>query len=157
VQRDPLALLSKAGGGFQDGMNLFAYLGLGLLTNSDPTGLTPIPPWEDPWEHKHNPIPPAPRPAPTPCSPNGCTAVPDAPLGYNFKPCCDKHDMCYCTCGVTREQCDLVFCGCLLGRCGTKCLWVPTPCRAAASAYCLAVKLFGESYYNRAQVMAGCR
>jgi RHS repeat-associated protein len=53
VQRDPLALLSKAGGGFRDGLNMYAYVCSGPLRHVDPMGLAydpDLPPIGDPCD-----------------------------------------------------------------------------------------------------------
>jgi RHS repeat-associated protein len=57
VQRDPLAFRSTAGSGLDEGLNLFTSADAAPLSRSDPMGLRPIPPWENPWEYIDRGIP----------------------------------------------------------------------------------------------------
>lgn len=103
-----------------------------------------------------NPRPDTSIPPPTP---NGCggagSAVP-VPDGFgkcNFKPWCDNHDLCYATCGANKQLCDDMLCTNLFAECGRcgKNLLERLACMEAAAAYCAAVTLFGQGWYDAAQ------
>lgn len=106
--------------------------------------------------------------------PNGCSYSPDYPLGFKFRPCCDDHDRCYCTCGKTQSDCDDAFERCLLrvcdryldiaeftGQAGTPWgEWLVNfnyqTCRGLARTYAGAVRAYGGSAYAAAQRAEGC-
>lgn len=106
--------------------------------------------------------------------PNGCSYSPDYPLGFKFKPCCDDHDRCYCTCGKTQPECDDAFERCLLQVCDryldiaeqTGQLGTPwgewlvnlnfQTCRGLAHTYAGAVRSYGGGAFEAAQRAEGC-
>ena len=56
----------------------------------------------------------APADAHTPHPTNGCSFSPDRPNGYNFRPSCDRHDVCYGhkpygNSAAGRRGCDVAF------------------------------------------------
>lgn len=68
---------------------------------------------------------------------NGCTCVPD----FNFKDCCDTHDLCYiegCT-GCERLECDIALYECILRRTGLQ---------ALAWLYYVGVRTLGALRFN---------
>ncbi len=80
----------------------------------------------------------------------GDRLVPDAPLGYDFKKCCDDHDDCYkgdygCK---PRAECDEKFCNCLLDVCSSVKPENRSSCGKLSSGYCGAVKGFGWMFFN---------
>lgn len=91
----------------------------------------------------------------TPCEPNGCTWSPNAPCGYDFTGPCDTHDLCYCTCGRTRSQCDNWFCEDLHFTCRYY-YYDAFLCHRLADIYCLAVRAAGHAFFCDAQREAGC-
>jgi len=90
-----------------------------------------------------------------PCEPNGCSFSPDAPCGYDFSRACDAHDLCYCTCGRTKDQCDDWLCEDLHFTCRFY-YYDAFLCHRLADIYCLAVKVAGQSFFCDAQAEAGC-
>jgi len=51
---------------------------------------------------------------------NGCTLSPDNPARVvSFRPACNRHDVCYTTCGKTKKQCDDQFYWDMIGICST--------------------------------------
>ncbi len=84
-------------------------------------------------------------------APNGCTGVPDRWFKANFKPSCDKHDICYSKGSRTsRKNCDLallanltVACVNAYGKIGA----VVSGCVDTANSYYIGVRRFGKSHY----------
>lgn len=81
---------------------------------------------------------------------NGCTAVPNKPNGYDFKPACDNHDFNYSrTTDQTRSQADQKFLNDMLSICETRYNNENT-CRATAYSYYIGVRIFGGLFYEGA-------
>ena len=80
---------------------------------------------------------------------NGCTGVPDSPLGFNFTGACNTHDECYADCNKTRAQCDEEF----LANMQTICQsysWTEL-CNEFALLYAGTVAIVGGVAYNSTQ------
>lgn len=89
-----------------------------------------------------------------PRKPNGCSFSPDKWGKANFKPVCDKHDICYSKGSKTsRKSCDQKFLAGLLGVCSKT--YEPkkhavkyTACSSVAGGYYQAVRKLAKSYYK---------
>jgi len=80
--------------------------------------------------------------------PNGCTAVPNALFGYNFKPACDTHDINYSSDTIySKAQADQVFLNDMLNICRDQ-YNDAFLCQITAEIYYIGVTLFGGSYYD---------
>jgi RHS repeat-associated protein len=83
---------------------------------------------------------------------NGCTKVPDKPLGFDFTSSCNKHDICYETCGNSKSLCDKKFFKDMAQECykytksATRKL-----CLIAANTYYLGVYWAATSAYSDSQ------
>lgn len=85
---------------------------------------------------------------PTFSGPNGCTAVPNAPFGFNFKPACDRHDINYSAgTNLTKAQADNTFKNDMLNICKTE-YDNSLLCIAAANVYYAGVVTFGGLFYE---------
>jgi secretory phospholipase A2 len=74
-------------------------------------------------------------------------------------PCCNKHDICYETCGSNKSNCDIDFYFCM----ATACLRIPSAswsgntyyskivCRAEGKVLFMIVVHFGDDSYKKAQ------
>ena len=85
---------------------------------------------------------------------NGCgTAGMNVDNGYNFKPCCDRHDACYETCGMDKASCDKLFKGCMSKRCRDE---HPgdEKCASNSALYTVGVTLMGCGAYRAGQEQA---
>ena len=90
---------------------------------------------------------------------NGCTKVPDSYFFFDFSAACNKHDMCYGTCGAVQNVCDQDFLIDMLRMCQPyrDQLWNPLArtlycaCGILASAYYDGVALMGPPYFDEAQ------
>ncbi|MCS6871810.1 MAG: phospholipase A2 [Anaerolineae bacterium] len=71
-----------------------------------------------------------------------------------FTPACNRHDICYGTCGSNRAACDSRFYEDMRAICATRSWWTRTSCYAAAWTYYQAVRNFGQGAYNNAQRVA---
>jgi hypothetical protein len=85
-------------------------------------------------------------------APNGCTGVPDRWGRANFKPSCDKHDICYGKNSRTsRANCDLALRDNLVRACisgyGSKAVAIAFGCPNIAQAYYIGVRKLGKSHY----------
>ena len=88
----------------------------------------------------------------TRAAPNGCSYSPDHFLYVNFKPSCDKHDICYGKNSKTsRKNCDLAFrknlgaaCKAAMGAFVAQ----TSGCNAMAETYYLFVRNAGKSHYK---------
>ncbi len=102
LQRDPI--------GYDAGnQNVYRYVGNRVVTDTDALGLHGLPPiFGGPGDYVdqlakqcrkvQNPK--------IPFATNGCTGVPDSGSFFNFKSSCDGHDICYETCGNSKDYCD---------------------------------------------------
>lgn len=83
---------------------------------------------------------------------NGCTKP--AFLTVNgeedFTHCCDRHDVCYSTCGLTQAYCDEDFRKCMHQLCEHVFPHNPE-CKSAASTYSMGTSLFGTDLYSNEQ------
>lgn len=88
---------------------------------------------------------------------NGCTGVPQSWGKANFKPVCDRHDICYSKKSKTnRSICDLAFGAGLNAVCwkvypknkGTLVALKRTGCLAAANSYYAGVRTLGKAFYK---------
>ena len=98
---------------------------------------------------------------PASAAPNGCTAVPDSGYGFNFKPSCDAHDICYENMPYGdsysgRRTCDQVFRSNMLNHCSTRSSWAQrTVCRGVAYTYYYGVRAFGGFFFGTANAPLG--
>ena len=67
---------------------------------------------------------------------NGCSVPPFIQLpDFQFTKCCDLHDTCYMTCGMSKDGCEKAFDKCLKAHCkaaypGSASPWFRRPARA---------------------------
>jgi hypothetical protein len=86
---------------------------------------------------------------------DGCTAVPDRPLGFDFKGACDAHDICYENkpygdSWSGRLACDNEFFDNMAAHCKANHAWwspLRAACLAAASVYYDGVRKFGWAFF----------
>lgn len=88
----------------------------------------------------------------SPREPNGCSFSPDKWGKANFKPTCDKHDVCYSKGSKTdRKRCDDKFMVGLVSVCKST-YGIKSPkfatCSAIAGTYYQAVRKVGKSFYK---------
>jgi RHS repeat-associated protein len=97
------------------------------------------------------------------CGPNGQILewlIPDSPLGFEFRGCCDDHDDCYANCeGPPRETCDSDFCGCLMVPCKRYARGQRIDCEWLAGIYCDKAKKYGDKQFNASRIKCrrGCK
>jgi hypothetical protein len=97
------------------------------------------------------------EPVPNGCGPGGwlSVVVPECPLGLPcFTPACNKHDICYSTCGSDRHVCDAAFYHDMLSICKGSLVSGSNAhrhCGDVAYIYWLAVNAFGETYFEDGQ------
>ena len=85
---------------------------------------------------------------------NGCGAAGmNVDSGFNFQPCCDRHDACYETCGMDKTSCDKLFRGCLNKTCRDKHGDSPE-CKQNSAMYTVGVSLMGCGSYRSGQEQA---
>jgi RHS repeat-associated protein len=148
--------------GLDGGVNVYAYANQNPLKYIDPLGLDFIP--DIPPDSF---IPPGPAwPMPTQWTPPnqppgyGCgdaktdRYIPDAYVGFDFSKPCRNHDICYGTCGSSKDACDSKFYRDMSSVCGSMSkvyFQYGKTCRFAALAYYNAVHLFGEEAFCTAQ------
>jgi hypothetical protein len=92
------------------------------------------------------------------CGPNNSIVellVPDNPLGFSFRPCCDDHDACYgdCKSKPPKEKCDLDFNSCLQKRCNeihSQSAFLPT-CYTLGRLYYDAVRNKGAEAFAKSR------
>jgi YD repeat-containing protein len=93
------------------------------------------------------------------CGAEGGIGVPNSFLGIvDFTGCCDRHDVCYGTCGSIKSLCDLGLGGCMAATC-QKVSGFPSlhnACVAQAVLYAGAVLAFGGNPFESAQD-EGCK
>ncbi|CAM2726813.1 unnamed protein product [Rotaria socialis] len=103
---------------------------------------------------------------------NGCGAEGSVNIDRSLKyvgehvmiPCCNRHDICYETCGKTQNECDSEFRSCMNAACNTIKAgegewWMAMRrflCLADALAIHRIVIAFGTSPYNATQQSHGC-
>jgi len=163
IQADPI--------GVEGGVNFYAYVKNNSVNNMDPSGLQSVVGITDIYSpqaangmlqacYQQNCVP---THQPTP--PNGCGSekihVPDHPLGFDFKPCCDVHDICYDTCqGPGKASCDADFGWCMYKKC-----WKEIPrggpqlfflCSLASDIYWVAVTALPQSQESFDNGRRGC-
>lgn len=78
--------------------------------------------------------------------------------------CCNRHDICYETCGKTQSGCDNDFKTCLNNVCSTLGGWFQwwaatrrSACQLDGRVLFTIVNAFGSSAFNAAQQNSGCR
>ena len=74
---------------------------------------------------------------------------------YKLTPACNKHDICYATCGKTQEQCDAQFGEDIYDVC-KRAGGAHLNCLRYKLLYKLGVWIFGGGSYRSAQKEAGC-
>ena len=91
---------------------------------------------------------------------NGCgdesfkgNLVPNKPFGFNFEPACNGHDLCYGTCGSSKDACDKEFLNNMLDMCSSYKYLPPlySKCSALAVIYYEAVHKFGGTPFSDGQ------
>ncbi|MBK8915522.1 MAG: hypothetical protein IPM64_13165 [Phycisphaerales bacterium] len=149
ISRDPI--------GEDDHRGLYCFVHNWPTDYVDPCGLQIRGPGGREMEFPLRPeAPPSgPRGRQSGCQPNGCTSpLGDSPSGVSFTSCCNAHDICYCTCGLSKAYCDSVFWSCMVSECAASGSYVG--CRAFADAYYIAVLSIGHSFWCDAQRLGGC-
>ncbi|KAL6048795.1 Group XIIA secretory phospholipase A2 [Balamuthia mandrillaris] len=81
------------------------------------------------------------------CGPSGLSV---ATKDFDFGPCCDAHDLCYDTCGKTKEQCDEGFQECMNTLCASS-YGQNQGCKAAGSLFYMGALLMGCESYKTSQ------
>ena len=124
IESDPI--------GLRGGLNNFGYVGSEPISNFDPKGYIHWPRLPDIGTKG--------------CGSGAGRGIPDVPLWtFNFKQCCFDHDDCYDDCKnqPTKEQCDGVFCRCLIAECNRH----PEAaefCLGLAGIYCSSAEKLGK-------------
>jgi hypothetical protein len=85
-------------------------------------------------------------------SSNGCSKPPGMSVEgeQDFTYCCDRHDVCYATCGIDKSFCEEDFGKCMTNLCATAFPTQPN-CRGAASVYQMGVTMFGGQGFMQLQ------
>ena len=92
----------------------------------------------------------APKPLFRPWS-NGCSVPPFIQMpDFAFEKCCDLHDTCYMTCGVSKAFCEKEFEKCLIGHC-KRSYKGNAECKSTASTFVMGVEMFGCTGYQESQ------
>lgn len=79
---------------------------------------------------------------------DGCTLVPDAPFGFDYRSACDRHDDNYSAGSlVSRAEADAMFKADMHNICATN-YNDSFGCNAVAEVYGLGVELFGGFFYE---------
>ena len=83
---------------------------------------------------------------------NGCSkpAFIDVPGEEDYTYCCDRHDACYATCGLSKALCDTDFGNCMEKMCKTHFTRNPL-CESAAETYTMGTRVFGKDGYDDLQ------
>jgi hypothetical protein len=107
--------------------------------------------------------------APSAAAANGCGPadwrgrfVPSEPFGFNFRPACNRHDVCYATpwrrvaysYAAAKRACDQRFYGDMSAYCYRSFIGTPNIyrwCQYTAYGYYTAVSRYGDSAYRNAQ------
>ena len=153
--------------GFASGeINMYAYVHNNPLMFFDPLGMQKA--HNSRRKSKKKNVPTVQKPTkPNECGPSKYPAleyaIPDTvgPLGlvgnrkYKMTPACDKHDICYATCGKTQEQCDVQFGKDIYDIC-KRAGGMHLDCFRYKLLYEWGVWIFGEGSYQDAQKEAGC-
>mmetsp|Transcript_13179 Transcript_13179/g.21850 ORF Transcript_13179/g.21850 Transcript_13179/m.21850 type:complete len:219 (-) Transcript_13179:33-689(-) len=85
-------------------------------------------------------------------SSNGCSKPSGISVGgeEDFTYCCDRHDVCYSTCGISKDQCENDFGKCMKHLC--KSAFSSNPqCAGAAQMYQMGTTMFGGSGFTDLQ------
>lgn len=86
---------------------------------------------------------------------NGCSVPPFIQLpDFTFTQCCDLHDTCYMTCGVSKAYCEKAFGQCLKAHC-KKAYNGNGECTSTADTFVMGVEMFGCQGYQESQ-QQGC-
>lgn len=85
-------------------------------------------------------------------SSNGCSKPPGISVGgeEDFTYCCDRHDACYSTCGMSKQFCEKDFGQCMTKLCHTV-FKRNEKCPGAAQVYQMGTTMFGGSGFNDLQ------
>lgn len=79
---------------------------------------------------------------------NGCTSAPDHIAGADFTHPCNQHDGCYALHWADRGTCDAWFWNDMIKECRKLPFDLVANCGVTAGIYYLAVRTFGDRYYN---------
>jgi len=83
---------------------------------------------------------------------NGCGSYGvNIDTGFNFTPCCDKHDECYGICGTAKSTCDKAFDKCLKKVCKQQTASAKASCESTASLFSLGTTALGCNAFLDAQ------
>jgi hypothetical protein len=83
---------------------------------------------------------------------NGCSKPPGISVGgeEDFTYCCDRHDACYSTCGISKNYCEQDFGKCMEELCNT--VFTSNPqCTSAAQVYQMGTTMFGGNGFQDLQ------
>jgi len=82
---------------------------------------------------------------------NGCSVPPFIQMpDYTFTKCCDLHDTCYMTCGVSKAKCEKAFDKCLKTHCKSAYAG-DSECVSTADTFVMGVNMFGCNGYLGSQ------
>lgn len=84
---------------------------------------------------------------------NGCSKPAGISVGgeEDFTYCCDRHDVCYSTCGASKDFCESDFGKCMQELCKSQFSHNPQ-CGGAASMYQMGTTMFGGDGFDNLQV-----
>lgn len=68
----------------------------------------------------------------------------------DFTYCCDRHDACYSTCGISKDYCEKDFKKCMKSMCQTV-FAKNKECNQAADVYVMGTSMFGSNGYAESQ------
>lgn len=85
-------------------------------------------------------------------SSNGCSKPAGISVGgeEDFTYCCDRHDACYSTCGISKQLCEKDFGKCMTQLCNSAFKRNPE-CPGAAQVYQMGTSMFGGSGFSNLQ------
>jgi secretory phospholipase A2 len=85
-------------------------------------------------------------------SSNGCSKPPGLSVGgeEDFTYCCDRHDACYSTCGISKAYCEQDFGKCMEDLCRTT-FASNRQCSSAAQVYTMGTTMFGGNGFQDLQ------
>lgn len=73
-------------------------------------------------------------------------------IGRDFTQCCNAHDLCYGTCGASRNICDKNFYNCMKEACERKSNIINRKfCKVKAFTFYISVHKGGKCFFNQAQ------